>query len=94
MSRRSKLLTARDPRWVVLTEAGDYSIFGRHREPDESDIARVEMELERLGLAGWIAIMSHSAHARTPPELLMVRPLRAPRTPFEDAVRAFRARQG
>jgi hypothetical protein len=38
--------------------------------------------------------MSRSAHARTAPELVMVRPLRDPRTSFEEAVQAFRRRAG
>lgn len=84
--------TARDPRWVLLAESGEYSILGRHREPDADDIAAAEAALAQAGRAGWLAVMSHSAHARTAPELVMVRPLRDPRTPFEDAVQAFRRR--
>lgn len=38
--------------------------------------------------------MSHSAHAPSVPELVMVRPLRDPHTSFEDAVQAFRRRAG
>ena len=29
----------RDPRWVLLTESGEYTTLGRHREPDEEIIA-------------------------------------------------------
>jgi len=84
--------TARDPRWVLLAETGDVSTIGRHREPDEADIAAAEAALEQVGGSGWLAVMSHSAHAHTIPELVMVRPLRDPRTTFEDAVKAFRTR--
>jgi hypothetical protein len=84
--------TPRDPRWVLLTEAGEYSTLGRHREPSEEDIATAEVALAWAGRSGWLAVMSHSVHARTPPELVMVRPLRQPQTTFEDAVQALRER--
>jgi len=84
--------TARDPRWVLLAETGEYSTLGRHREPDEDDIAAAEAALAQVGRAGWLAVMSHSAHARTAPEFVMVRPLRNPRIPFEEAVQAYRCR--
>lgn len=82
----------RDPRWVLLVESGDYSILGRHREPAAADIERAENALGSAGLAGWLAVMSHSEHARTPPEFVMVRPLRNPQIGFEEAVAAFRRR--
>jgi hypothetical protein len=85
---------ARDPRWVQLAESGEYSTLGRHRQPDEEDIAAAEAALAKVGRAGWIAVMSHSVHERTMPELLMVRPLRDPGTSFADAVQAFRRRAG
>jgi hypothetical protein len=84
--------TPRDPRWVLLTESGEYSILGRHREPSEEDIAAAEVALAQAGRSGWLAVMSHSAHTRAKPELLMVRPLRDPRLPFEAAVQALHKR--
>lgn len=86
--------TARDLRWVLLAETGEYSTLGRHREPDEADIAAAEAALAGAGRAGWIAVMSHSAQERTKPELVMVRPLRHPGTSFDDAVQAFNRRAG
>ena len=83
---------ARDPRWVLLTETGEYSTLGRYREPNADEIAAAESALARAGSSGWIAVMSHSVHARAVPELIMVRPLREPRVPFEEAVRKFRIR--
>ena len=77
--------TPRDPRWVLLTETGELSTLGRHREPSEEDIAAAEAVLARAGRSGWLAVMSHSVHARTLPELVMV-------TTFEDAVQPFRKR--
>ena len=83
---------ARDPRWVLLAETGEYSTLGRHREPDEQDIAAAEIALAQAGRSGWVAIMSHSVHQRVVPELVMVRPLCDPKTPFSLAVEAFRNR--
>lgn len=83
---------AKDPRWILLAETGEYSMLGRYREPDEEDVAAAEIALERNGISGWIAIMSHSVHQDAVPELLMVRPLRNPQTPFLLAVQAFRNR--
>lgn len=83
---------AKDPRWVILVETGDYSILGRHREPEPNDIAAAESSLTRLGLAGWLAVMSHSAHDPGSPNFLMVQPLRQPTISFDLAVQAFRNR--
>ncbi len=82
----------RDPRWVVLTEAGEYSIIGRYREPGPDEISAAEDALSRAGRRGWIAIMSQSEHSGGSPEFLPVRSLLAPIVSFEDAVRAFLAR--
>ena len=81
---------ARDPRWILLTESGEYSTLGRHREPGTEDIAAAETSLTRAGLAGWIAVMSDSTYSRTMPELVMVRPLCGPCASFDAAVEAFR----
>lgn len=82
--------TPPDPRWVLLTESGEYSTLGRHREPSEEDIAAAESALSRAGRSGWLAVMSHSAYSRAVPELIMVRSLCDPQTAFADAVQAFR----
>lgn len=86
--------SAKDPRWVALIESGEFSIVGRHREPEPDDIAAAEASLARAGLAGWLAVMSHSAHDRTAPEFVMVRTLRQPTSSFAQAVQAFRHRYG
>lgn len=88
------MLNARDPRWILLAETGEFSTLGRHREPEDNDIAAAEAALATAGRAGWIAVMSHSAYERTKPDLVMVRSLREPRSSFADAVQAFRRRIG
>jgi len=85
-------VTAKDPRWVVLAETGEYATLGRHREPDEDEIASAEMALTRAGRSGWLAVMSHSIYSGTTPEFVMVRPLGDPRTTFKDAVQVLRRR--
>ena len=84
---------AKDPRWVLLAENGDFSTIGRHSEPDDNEIAAAEAALERGGISGWIAIMSGSIYKRSVPDLVMVRALRQPLTPFDTAVRAFHQRR-
>jgi hypothetical protein len=86
------MTNARDPRWVLLVETGEYSTLGRHTEPGEEDIVAAEAALARTGTAGWLAVMSHSVHLRTIPDLMMVRPLLTPKASFEEAVQAFRRR--
>lgn len=87
------MTAGRDPRWIVLLETGEYSIVGRHREPDADDLARFEAALERNGRSGWLAVMDRSEHAAGTPEIVMVRPLLQPSMPFEAAVAAFRSRR-
>lgn len=84
--------TARDCRWVLLLENGEYSGFGRYREPDEADVMAAECALIQAGRSGWLAVMSHSAYGATIPDILMFRPLCNPKIPFVEAVEAFRKR--
>ena len=76
-------MRAKDPRWIVLAEDGRYTTVGRHREPDEDDISRLEASMRDQGLAGWLAILSQSAYAAGKPEVLEVRPLATPTDAFE-----------
>ncbi len=83
---------ARDPRWVLLVDNGEYSSLSRHREPDAHDIAAAEKALQQASRSGWLAVMSYSAYEAATPELMMVRPLCDPKIPFEEAIQAFRQR--
>lgn len=82
----------RDPRWILLSENGDYSIVGRHREPEPEDIARLEASLAGHGLGGWLAIASNSFHAPVFPEMIMERVLGDPKASFDRAVAILRRR--
>jgi len=83
---------ARDPRWILLVDNGDYSSLSRHREPDADDIAAAERVLRQASRSGWLAVMSHSVYETAIPELLMVRPLCDPTIPFDEAVQSFQQR--
>ena len=78
-------MDAQDPRWIVLAENGLYVTVGRHREPDQADIDRIETSLREQGLSGWLAVMSQSEHAMGTPEVMEVRGLAAPSDTFEAA---------
>lgn len=80
-----------DRRWVVLCEDGRASTLGRARDPDEADICRAEDALRAQGLAGWLAVQSHSVYAEVPPTFIEVKPLGSPTSAFTDAVKAFHA---
>jgi CRP-like cAMP-binding protein len=86
--------SALDPRWVVISENGLISTVSRLREPLEREIVALEIELAKLGMAGWLAIMSHSQYSSTEPQLMEVRVLGRPKVPFEEAVSASRTRGG
>lgn len=94
MLQEGSVMSNFDPRWVVLTEDGSIATLGRHREPNADDLAEMEIALAQVGRAGWIAIMSHSAYSTQSPDLIMVRPVRHPRVPFDAAVEAFRRQRG
>lgn len=80
-----------DRRWIVLTEDGRYSTIGRFGDPSEEEIARLESGLKAQGLAGWLAVQSHSRFAKMAPTVIEVRPLGIPKVLFSDAVTAFQA---
>ena len=79
--------SSRDPRWIVLSESGDYSTLGRHSEPDDSMLKNLAEALVKANLGGWLAIMSSSLHSSAIPEFLMVRCLRPSGVTFDAAVK-------
>jgi hypothetical protein len=83
---------ARDPRWILLVDNGEYSSLSRHREPDGDDIAAVEKALRQSSRSGWLAVMSHSVYEASVPELMMVRPLCDPKKTYDEAVQSFHQR--
>jgi len=67
--------TSRERRWAVIVQTGDHAWLGRHRDPDEAELARAAQALERSGLAGWLAGTEAICYSKQPLEVLMVRPL-------------------
>ena len=81
-----------DRRWIVLSEDGRAATLGRVRDPSDDEIAQTETEFASRGIAGWLAIQSHSFHAEGPPPSFMeIKPLGVPAVSFETAVAALRA---
>ncbi len=62
---RFEMPTARDPRWILFVETGEYSNLSRYREPDADDIAAAERALAQAARSGWLAVMSHSVYEAT-----------------------------
>ena len=73
-----------DRRWVIVSEDGRYTTIGRASDPTEAQIREAEEALRRQGLAGWLAVMSGSAHGTNVPSLMAVRPLASPTKPWDD----------
>lgn len=81
-----------ETRWLVLSTDGRHSTIGRHRDPDEEDIARSETALKALGLGGWLVLMKGRYYdGRRKPSLMMVRQLGEPTRAWEEATAAFEA---
>lgn len=85
------MTSAPDPRWIILTEDGHTNTMGRHTEPSQAEIDRVESAMEAVGVRGWLALMDRSAHAAGQPEFTMVREIRGPKVSFQEAVARFAA---
>lgn len=83
---------ARDPRWIIITESGEWGLAGRHTGPSEDEISVMEANLVRQGAAGWLAIASGSFYSKGFPEIVMSRPLGSPCISFEAAIEALKAR--
>ena len=77
--------------WIVLATDGRHSMLGRHTDPTQEEIERVETSLKATGLGGWLAVMRGVYYSRKPVELLMVRPLGEPGEAWEVATKAFDA---
>jgi hypothetical protein len=83
---------ASDRKWVILCEDGQKATLGRARDPSDDEVAQAEASMVREGLAGWLAIQSHSVQrGGPPPTYIEVRPLGSPTVSFDDAVAATRA---
>lgn len=86
------MIAAADPRWVILLESGEYALMGRSSEPTPDELDEMETRMTAAGVRGWLAVMDRSEYASGTAEFIMIRPLLAPSTSFENAVTKFRER--
>ena len=88
----AQTLRSKEKRWIVLGEDGRHVTLGRHTDPTKAEIAAAQAALAAQGFAGWLAVMEGDYFSRrSPPALLMARPLGLPSVPFEQAAGAFEA---
>ena len=81
-----------DPRWIIITESGEWGLAGRHTDPSEDEISAMEANLVRQGASGWLAMASGSFYSNRFPEIIMSRVLGSPTASFEAALEALKAR--
>ena len=79
----------RERRWVAIVDDGRHLWIGRHRDPDEDELARVAEAMAMGGLAGWLAIAEGDYASRGPLSLLWVRPINGTKADFDDVKAAF-----
>lgn len=82
----------KDPRWIIITESGEWGLAGRHTDPSEDEISVMEANLTSQGTAGWLAVASGSFYSRSFPEIIMSRVLGSPTVSFEAALETLKAR--
>lgn len=80
-----------DPRWVILTEAGEYALVGRSVPPSDAEIDEWERRYAAAGEAGWLAVMDRSEYGQGSPVFTMVTVFGNPGVTFDSAVAAWRA---
>jgi hypothetical protein len=87
----SPMRSARTRRWIALGADGGHITLGCHSDPSETDIARLEAELDRQGVGGaWLAVAEGDYwKPRTRMTLMMVRCIGNPEGTWEKAVAVF-----
>ncbi len=74
-----------DARYVLISEAGAcLGTLGRD-VPSDDEISAAAIRMADAGVAGWVAIASHSFHSRRKPVLTMVTAVNGPLIPFATA---------
>lgn len=79
---------SREKRWIILGSDGRFVTLGRASDPSADEVAVAEQELRARGLAGWLAVMEGNPYVGPIPNLMEVRPLAEPKTPFAEAATA------
>jgi hypothetical protein len=79
-----------EARWIILGEDGRHVSLSRADVPTELELAEAEKMLRSQGLSGWLVELNGDYWvSKTRPRLTEVRPLSAPSSRFQDAVRKF-----
>lgn len=80
---------AAERRWLVLASDGRHVTVGRATDPSPEEIDAAADALGRQGLGGWLAVSEGAYFGDGPIRLMMVRPLVAPTSSWEEALAAF-----
>jgi hypothetical protein len=95
IAERLEARVAHERCWIVLSEWGEHSIFGRDSDPDEGMLRAMAADLRIQAAGGWLAVLEGDYHGDGPLSLLMVRELAPARVHWSDAEAAFlRIREG
>jgi hypothetical protein len=70
---RADQVDHRERRWLVVVEDGSHATLGRDAEPSVVEVARAGSQLDRMGLAGWLAVSEGGYRGQHAVALLMIR---------------------
>jgi hypothetical protein len=84
----------RERRWIALGADGRHITLGRHSDPTEDEIGRLEATLRDSGAGAWLAVAEGNYwNSRVQMTLLMVRSIGSPAGEWEQAAAAFEERR-
>jgi hypothetical protein len=84
----------REKRWIAIGADGRHITMGRHSDPTEDEIGRLEAGLREQGIGAWLAVAEGDYwNPKARMTLLMVRSIGRPEGVWEQAVTAFNERR-
>ncbi len=84
----------REKRWIALGPDGRHITLGRHSDPTEDEIGRLEAALREEVTGAWLAVAEGDYwNPKAGMTLLMVRSIGNPTGAWEQAVAAFKERR-
>jgi hypothetical protein len=84
----------REKRWIALGADGRHVTLGRHSDPTEDEIDRLETNLREQGIGAWLAVAEGAYwNPKARMTLLMVRSIGNPAGAWEQAAAAFNERR-
>jgi hypothetical protein len=84
---------SRERRWLVVVQDGQHSTLGRHTDPTAEDLEALAAQVDRLGVAGWLAVSEGVYYAEGPVTLMCVRRLSAADGDWSAAERLWHERR-